>query len=122
MTTLRKLDGIVTSNMNDTLNYMLNYFVPEDKDSEDNGYYRLINAENSHPMDTQDDKDFIPQETKIILERMDPKKAPGEDGISSKILLQIFKLVQGTFLLSTIQSKKQPLPTTMEERKAHTDS
>ena len=92
LTTLKKLDGSVTTDINETLNYMINHFVPEDKENEDNEYHRLIREETRRPIDTPDDRAFTQQEIKGILTRMNPKKAPGEDGINSTILLQVFKL------------------------------
>ncbi|PSN34755.1 hypothetical protein C0J52_22947 [Blattella germanica] len=72
-----KLDESIMLEMHDSLNYryMLDYFVSEDKGSEDRDYHKLI-----EPTDTLVDKNLVPQEIKGILSRMDPNKATREDG------------------------------------------
>lgn len=91
LTTLTKPDGTATQDLKETMNYMLDYFVPEDKETEDNEYHKLVRTENLNYIATQNDREFTQGEVKDILERMDPRKTPGEDGITSKILLKVFE-------------------------------
>jgi hypothetical protein len=42
------------------------------------------------PMYTPNNEEFMTQEEQAALERFDPRKAPGEDTLSSEILLQVF--------------------------------
>ena len=89
LTTLRKTDGSLTSGLHETLQLMIDYFVPQDEQGNDNNHHKQIRAEIREPMSTQDDSDFTLQEIRQIIENMDPKKTPGDDGITSKILSQV---------------------------------
>lgn len=91
LTTLRKPDGTATLDLKETMNCMLDHFVPEDKETEDTEYHNIVRKRNSSYITAQNDKEFTQRELKDILERMDPRKTPGEDGITSKILLKVFE-------------------------------
>lgn len=92
LTTLTKDDGTETQDLEETMHYMLDHFVPEDKESEDFEYHRSIRAENNIPIDTHDDHMFTQREIEDHLKRMDPNKTPGEDGITSTILRKVFEI------------------------------
>jgi len=44
------------------------------------------------PLDTADDKSFTKEEIIAILKKISSKKAPGEDGLTSDILIRAFKV------------------------------
>jgi hypothetical protein len=72
---------------------MLDYFKPVDEENEDSEHHKRIRNQTWCSIETQDDREFTQQEIKEISQNMNPKKAPGENGINSKILLQVFKIL-----------------------------
>ena len=72
---------------------MLEYFTPEDKKLEDNNYHKQVRGKVSRPPDTPDDCEFTIDEIRRVIEGMDNKKAPGEDGITAEIFKQTFKIL-----------------------------
>jgi hypothetical protein len=40
MTTLRRPDGTLTTNLHETLTHMIRYFTPEDNQNDDNEYHK----------------------------------------------------------------------------------
>jgi hypothetical protein len=93
ITTLRKPDGSITKDTKETLRLMLEYFTPEDKKLEDNNYHKQVRGKTSRPPDTPDDCEFTIDEIRRVIEGMDNKKAPGEDGITAEIFKQTFKII-----------------------------
>lgn len=91
LTTLTKPDGTVTQGLQDTLNHMIDHFVPDDKNNDDTEYHKNIRTENNIPSSTQNDREFTYREILDIIKRMDPRKTPGEDGITSDILLKVIE-------------------------------
>ena len=91
MTTLRKTDGIYTMNLHETINCMLDSFVPQDDESNDSEYHKQIRLETKEAPNTPHDIQFTKEEIRSILEGIDHKKAPGEDGITSNVLQHTFK-------------------------------
>mgnify|MGYP003623553797 CR=1 FL=1 len=72
---------------------MLQHFTPEDDlnilicYSEHHKQIRQLATE---PMDTTDGSEFTQEEIFTALHKFDPHKAPGEDGLTSEILLKSF--------------------------------
>ncbi|KAJ4448236.1 hypothetical protein ANN_10250 [Periplaneta americana] len=93
LTTLKKPGGSLTSSLKETLQLMIDYFVPEDEEAADNNCHKQVRETNRIPLKTQDDVDFSQQEIRRIIEKMDPNKSPGDDGITSKVLLQVAKIL-----------------------------
>ena len=92
LTTLRKPDGSLTSSLDETTQYMLEYLVPEDNVEGETDHHKFLRATTEKPIQTPDDRDFTQEEIQQIIKEMDNKKAPGEDGITSLILLRAFKI------------------------------
>ena len=84
ITTPRKPDGSQTEDMRETLQLMLEHFTPEDEEEDDTDHHKLARARACEPVDSADDKDFTVEETRNVVESMDKKKAPGEDGITGE--------------------------------------
>jgi len=72
---------------------MMEHFVPNNSEADDSDYHKQIRQTDDTCINTLDDKEFTHQEISNILEEMDPKKASGEDGITSAILLRVFNLL-----------------------------
>ena len=75
----------------------MDHFIPEDNDSSDKTYHKGIRKRTREPLNTVDDDDFTKQEILAVLEKFDPRKAPGEDGLNSGILLHTFKCFPNLF-------------------------
>ena len=90
ITSLRKRDGTMTTDMDETVKLMLDHFTPEDKVQDDSDFHKRTKANGS--VYNPDDREFTMAEVRNAIESMSNKKAPGEDGITS----DIFKLTYET--------------------------
>ena len=54
LTTLRKPDGSLTADIRETLQHMLEYFVPEDKDNDETDFHTQARTQSREPVDTVD--------------------------------------------------------------------
>ena len=93
ITTLRKPDGSLTKDTKETLRFMLEYFTPEDNVLEDDNYHKQVRDKTTRPPNTPDDCEFTIDEIRRVIEGLDNKKAPGEDGITAEIFKQTFKIL-----------------------------
>jgi len=64
---------------------MLEYFTPEDNDLDDNNHQKHIRELTDKQPNTRDDGEFTSEDIGRVIEGMNNKKAPGEDGITAKI-------------------------------------
>ena len=87
---LQKEYGKYTNNMEDTLEYLMDEFVPTDDKSSDTREHRAIREASDQPINTSDDTNFTQMEVGDIIRSMNSKKAPGPDGISSAVILRTF--------------------------------
>jgi hypothetical protein len=111
ITTLKKQDGSLTTNLHDTLLHMLQNFTPDDDPNEDNEYHAHLRAITREATDTADDKEFTVQEIKNAGASMRDKKAPGEDGITSeifKVLVEILPRYTTAIYNGCLKSGKFP--------------
>jgi hypothetical protein len=88
LTTLVKEDGTYTTDTRSTIMHMLEHFVPDDREDNDNELHRKIRKEIQEPTDTDDDKAFTKEVVIANLKKFNSKKAPGEDGLTSDILIR----------------------------------
>jgi hypothetical protein len=93
LSTLRKPDGTVTTDMAETISFMMDSFTPADKEETDNEYHKAIRAQFKTPMTTEDDKLFTPAEIRDSINGMNKNKGPGEDRITSNIFQSAFNLL-----------------------------
>ena len=91
ITTLQKPDGSLTADLSETLEHMLEYFTPEDKEEDDTDNPKLARIQSQEPVDTADDKDFTLEEIRNAIESMGNKKATGEDGTNGEIYKTLSK-------------------------------
>ena len=87
VTTLRKPDGSLTSDTKETLRLMLEYFTSEDNDLDDNNHHKHIRELTDKQSNTPDDREFTREENGSVIEGMNNKKAPGEDGLTAEIYI-----------------------------------
>jgi hypothetical protein len=67
----------------------MEYFIPEDSESSDGAHHKRARQLMTEPMHTTDDIPFTQQEVQAALEQFDSRKAPGEDALTSDVLLQV---------------------------------
>ena len=89
--TLLQQDGTFTFNTESTTNHMLDYFVPQDDETNDTAVHKQVRAQIKELIDPEVDKPFSREEITSVIERFNSKKAPGEDGLRSEILLRAFR-------------------------------
>ena len=92
LTTIEKNDGTYTTDMKTTLTHMLTHFAPDDRADSDNHYHKKVRKDCQDPTTTVDDKPFTQEEIIANLKKFNPKKTPGEDGLTSDILIRAFQV------------------------------
>ena len=90
-TSLRKPDGSLTIDMDETVTLMLKHFTPEDNALDDSEFHKQIRVQSQGAVNTPDDREFTLAEIRNVVESMNSKKAPGEDGITGEIFKQAFE-------------------------------
>lgn len=91
LSTLQTSDGTFTDNAESTISHMLDAFAPKDEEINDSASHKRIRELTTEAIRTEDDKLFTREEILYTIKQFNPKKAPGEDGLTSEILLQVFK-------------------------------
>ena len=89
---LRKPDGIITKDLEGTTRYMIESFTLADSEESDSYCHKLLRTEIKEPIATEDDTPFTTLEIRESTKEMEKTKAPGEDSITSDILLRSFNL------------------------------
>lgn len=90
-TTLKKPNGNFTTTIKDTLEHMMENFVPTDDIQIEGINHKQTKLNSVDPPTTQNDKEFTQEEIRSVIQGMNPKKATGEDGLTSEIILVIYK-------------------------------
>jgi hypothetical protein len=91
LSTLQKPDGSITTDINETVTYMLDYLIAKDEEDSDSDYHKTIRTLTERPIQTTDDKEYMPEEIGNAIDAINCKKAPGEDGITSDIFQRAYK-------------------------------
>jgi hypothetical protein len=89
-TTLKTGNNNYRTDMHTTINQMIEHFAPEGSEDGDEVHHKHVRHQASAPLQTTNDIEFTRQEVQAALETFDPRKAPGEDALSSEILLHVF--------------------------------
>jgi hypothetical protein len=63
----------------------------KDNETYDSAVHKQTREQIQEPIDTEDDKPFSQEEIESVIKKFNPKKAPGEDGLTSKIILHVFR-------------------------------
>ena len=87
LTTLQQSGGTFTLDTESTTKYMLEFFVPEEDETNDSTVHKHIREQIKELIDTEDNKPFSREEMASMIKKFNPKKAPGEDGLTSEIIL-----------------------------------
>jgi len=88
-TSLRKPDGSLTTDTEETVKLMLEHFTPEDNVRQ--RISQANQAQSQGTVNTPDDREFTLAEIRNAVESMNNKKALGEDGITGEIFKQEFE-------------------------------
>ena len=75
---------------------MVEQLIPEDNVQDDTDHHTNTRRLTEQQIETTDDREFTQDEVRRIIEGINPRKAPGPDGIRSEILLLIFKSIPQT--------------------------
>ena len=97
LTTLKTGNNSYTTDMQSTINQMTEHFVPEDSEDCDDAHHKRVRLQVLAPLRTTNDEKFTRHEVQVVLEKFDPHKAPGEDALSSEILLHAFRIFPTVF-------------------------
>jgi hypothetical protein len=90
MSTLQKTNGLHTEDLRETIQCILEYLIPKDEEAEETDHHKRVTKLIVEPIDTEDDRDFSTEEIRQTIMSIDHKKAPEEDGITSRILMWTF--------------------------------
>ena len=91
ISTLQKTNGLNTENLRETLQCTLEQLIPKDEVTEETDHHKKIRTFTEEPMETEDNMEFTTEEIRQAIKSIDHKKAPGEDGITSKIIMWTFE-------------------------------
>jgi len=91
MTNLQKNGGSQREGLRETLECTLEYLIHKDDQSEENEYLKQIRKSIEETIEAVDDRNFTTEEIRQVIKNIYYKKATGEDGITSKILLWTFE-------------------------------
>jgi len=125
MTTLLKSDGSYTSNLNETVQAMLDHLITRDDRTDDSGYHKRIRTKIREPSQAADDREFTPAEIKNAIEELKIKKATGEDGITGEIYKRVYQLFPSfTYTIHGTQCMpaSRMIPQEMEKSQNNTSS
>jgi hypothetical protein len=62
LSSLQKPDGSLTTNINETVTYMLDYLISKDEEDNDSDYHKTIRKLTETPIQTADDREYTPEE------------------------------------------------------------
>ena len=96
LTTLIKPDGSRTTNIDETLQIMMDQLLPEDSTQDDTIQHKNARRLANQPIDTANDRGFTQDEVRQTIESFNPRKATGPDGVTREILTLIFQSIPQT--------------------------
>jgi hypothetical protein len=68
LTTLQKPDETLTTDINETVTYMLHYLITKDEEDNDSYYHKTIRTLTEQTIQTADDREFTPEEIGNAIE------------------------------------------------------
>jgi len=92
-TTLKQKDGTLTTNIQETIQHMLQILTPEDNQADDTEMQKHTRALAQQEIDTDDDKEFTVQEVRNVVMSMGKNKAPVEDCIPSEVFKRVVEIL-----------------------------
>ena len=92
MTTFKKPDGSLTSNLNETVKALSHYLILKDDHTDDTNYHKGIRAQSKEPILTADDRDCTPTEVKNAIYDLKRNKAQGKQQKYTREYIHISRL------------------------------
>jgi hypothetical protein len=80
LTTLQKPHGTLTTDIKETVTYMLDYLVTNDEEDRGLDYHKTIRKLTEQPIQTVDDREYMPEEIGNAVHAINCTKAPGKMG------------------------------------------
>ena len=96
LTTLTKPDGSRNTNIDETLQTMMDHLIPEDSTQDDTIQHKNARRLANQPMNNLNDQEFTLDEVRQTIESFNPGKEPGLDGVTGEILTLIFQNIPQT--------------------------
>jgi len=78
MKTLQRTDGSFTSDLNETVQVVIDYLIPKDEQIDDTDHHKRIRVQTEEPILTADDRDCTPSEVKNAIGDLKLKKRQGK--------------------------------------------
>jgi hypothetical protein len=85
-TTLKQKDGTLTTNLQETIQHILQGLTPEDNQEDDTKTHKNTRALAQEDIDTDDDKEFTVQEVENVVMSMGGKRHQGKTAYQVKSL------------------------------------
>ena len=85
LSTLQKPDGSLTTDINETITYILDYLNTKHEVDNDSDYHKTFRTLTEQPIQTADDRQFTPDEIGNAIDAINCKKTQGENGITRDI-------------------------------------
>ena len=76
---------------------MIEHFVPEDSEDREVAHQKQVRLQASAPLQATNDVEFTRHKVQAILEKFDPRKTPGEEALSSEIVIHVFRTFPAAF-------------------------
>jgi hypothetical protein len=76
-TTLQKPDGTLTTDINETVTYLLDYLITKYEEDNDLDYHKTIRTLTEQPIQRADNTEYMPEEIGKSVESINCKKTPG---------------------------------------------
>jgi len=88
-TTVKQRDGTLTTNLQETIQHMLQILTPENNKAVDPEMLKNTRVLAQEDIDTNDDKEFTVHEVRNVVMSMGKNKAPGEEGKPSEVFKSV---------------------------------
>jgi hypothetical protein len=75
LSTLQKPDGSLTTNITETVTYMLDYLITKDEEEDDSDYHKTIRGLTERPIQSADDREYTTEEIGDAIDAINSKKS-----------------------------------------------
>jgi hypothetical protein len=91
ITTTNRPDGTQTTNLQETINEIIDYLYKED-DGMEKPYHKALGRQSTNPYTQRKTRNSPPEEVKHTIDSFSQNKAPGEGGITGGIYQRVFHM------------------------------
>ena len=89
LSTLEANNNTHTADIQSTLDELMDHFIPENSASSKGAHHKRVRQLMREPMHTTDDIPLTQREVQAALEKFDSRNVPGENALTSKILIRV---------------------------------